>query len=716
MESNSFTFFVKDEYGKQTCKRLSLNLERLNNMSDRNHEILHQLIRKRVVDETELLEGFQISARQLQYSIENINEELKMNHLPLIEKNNGYYYSNLAADDYFSMDQEIKNIYFPKEDRVRLITLMILTRDQPLSLDHFSIDLKISKNTALSYVKKTNIYLEENDLSLKFSRKNGYHMVGDEWDKRMVLFQVIAKLYKKYGERIISQLMETSQKYTNTVQQNIIIIENYLNIKYVDEEFYPLVHFVAAVLLRIEKGKAIEENRIHDKREIENTGIYQSLTYLMVDFPEISSDEKIFIALQLLSTNVRNKNVLADKDLPSLENALWEFLTEFEAHTFLVLRDKKELLQKLINHFRPAYYRIKYNITVENVLYDQIRSKYRVLHNFVRDSITPLEDFFQTTIADEEIAYITLFIGGHLIEKDTDDFEAKIIKAVILCPNGISMSNLIENNLRELFPEFLFYPTNSVREYQDFRLPHDIVFSTVPIQSNKKVYVINDILNKSEQTELRQHVIKDVFKLDFAGTTSKEILALIKKHATISDEKELQSQLETLLLKGKDQSIGVGLNESSSEIHLAELLYKDQIIISDQKLEWEDALKKLSSTLIDKKVIDQRYQNRLLQEYSTKPSYILIRRRIALPHLDPNLVEQKLGISLLITKKGISYGDQSINIAILLTTPDKTSHLGALYDINKIAHDENFINGLTKLETKEEIIQAIERFTTARKK
>ncbi|MDN6724589.1 MAG: PTS sugar transporter subunit IIA, partial [Tetragenococcus halophilus] len=409
-------------------------------------------------------------------------------------------------------------------------------------------------------------------------------------------------------------------------------------------------------------------------------------------------------------TNVRNNNVLSDKDLPLLENALWEFLTEFEANTFLVLKDKKELLQKLINHFRPAYYRIKYNISVENVLYDRIRTEYRVLHNFVCESITPLEKFFQTTITDEEIAYITLFIGGHLVEKDSNDFEAKMIKAVILCPNGISMSNLIERNLRELFPEFLFYPTNSIREYQDFRLPHDIVFSTVPIQSNKKVYVINDILSKSEQVELRQHVMKDIFQLDFEGTSSQEIITLVKDFAVISNEKELRNQLDTLLLKGKDQSD----KERSGSLggkQLVDLLYKEQMILSDQKFEWENVLKELSNTLIDNNIIKDDYREFLLQEYREEPEYILIRNTVALPHLDPNQVTQDLGISFLLTEKGISYGSQTIHMAILLTTPDKTSHLGALYDIYKIASDERFIYELSKLKKKEKVIQRIGQYT-----
>ncbi|MDK6430191.1 PRD domain-containing protein, partial [Enterococcus faecalis] len=79
-------------------------------------------------------------------------------------------------------------------------------------------------------------------------------------------------------------------------------------------------------------------------------------------------------------------------------------------NTLLVLSDKKDLLIKLLNHFKPAYYRIKYDLSTGNVLYDKIRSEYNVLHNFVCQSISPLERFFQTEISDEEIAYITLFV------------------------------------------------------------------------------------------------------------------------------------------------------------------------------------------------------------------------------------------------------------------------------------------------------------------
>ncbi|EGF47418.1 hypothetical protein AAULR_24911, partial [Lacticaseibacillus rhamnosus MTCC 5462] len=61
------------------------------------------------------------------------------------------------------------------------------------------------------------------------------------------------------------------------------------------------------------------------------------------------------------------------------------------------------MLVKLIDHFTPAYYRIKYHIPVNNVLYDKITSKYEV-YTICTSSCWSARAVLQTTIADEEIA------------------------------------------------------------------------------------------------------------------------------------------------------------------------------------------------------------------------------------------------------------------------------------------------------------------------
>lgn len=680
-------------------------------MSVRDQEILRKLIKHRSLKEEELLKEFGISSRQLAYSIEALNEKLLEKKLPLIEKRSGYYYAKNEAADYLTIHQSVQDIVFTKEDRVNLLLVMILTRVEELSLDHFCIELQISKNTALTDIKRAKELLVKHRLKIEFSRKKGYIIVGDEWDKRIILFHAITDIYKNYGANVTEQLLESSVKHRDHVRNDVLKIEKFLNVKYTDEDFYPLIYFISAVFVRIERGQIIDSSRISDREEIEHTKEYQSLSYITTDFPDLPEDEKIFFSLQLLSSNVRNKGMVSEKDLPLLSNSLWEFLTEFESNTLLVLSDKKDLLKKLLNHFKPAYYRIKYDLSTGNVLYDKIRSEYNVLHNFVRQSIAPLEEFFQTEIADEEIAYITLFVGGHLMSNDNNDLEEKIIKAVILCPNGISMSKLIEQKLKEIFPEFLFYPTNSIREYEKFMLPHDIVFSTVPVRSEKKVYVINEILTKSDQLKLRQDVIKDVFQLDFDGIRAADIVNVLKQHVNINQsvEKKIMEELDSLLLS--DRKVG-----QEQEVHspndIAAMITERSILYIEEKLSWESILECASQTLIDQNIVANEYTEFLKTEYKDQPPYIMLRQRIVLPHLDPMLVDQKLGICFMVLEHGIMYQNKRIHIVVLLTTPDKTSHLPLLYHINRIAKDAEFVDQLVEYKDTQKILKAVQKFSS----
>lgn len=684
-------------------------------MAVRDQEILQKLVKHRSLKEEELLKDFAISSRQLAYSIEAINEKLLEKKLPLIEKRNGYYYAKNEAADYLTVHQSVQDIIFTKDDRINLLLVIILTRVEELSLDHFCIELQISKNTALTDIKKAKEWLVKHQLEIEFSRKNGYVIVGDEWDKRIVLFHAITTIYKNYGANVTEQLLESSKKHRKHVKNDVLKIEKFLGVKYTDEDFYPLIYFISAVFVRIQRGQLIDSSRISDRDEIERTKEYQSLSYITTDFPELPEDEKIFFSLQFLSSNARNKGMVSEKDLPLLSNSLWEFLTEFETNTLLVLADKKDLLKKLLNHFKPAYYRIKYDLSTGNVLYDKIRSEYKVLHNFVRQSISPLEKFFQTEIADEEIAYITLFVGGHLISNDNNDLEEKIIKAVILCPNGISMSKLIEQKLKEIFPEFLFYPTNSIREYEKFVLPHDLVFSTVPVKSEKRVYVISEILTKNDQLKLRQDVIKDVFQLDFDRIRAADIVSVLKQHVTIdkSSEKKIIEDLNSLLLRdrtsGQDQRV-------STTNDITELISEKNVLYVEEKLSWQSILERSSQTLIEQSIVGNEYTEFLKKEYKDQPPYIMLRQRIVLPHLDPMLIEQKLGMCFMILKHGILYQNERIHIVVLLTTPDKTSHLPFLYHINRIAKDAEFVDELISFADTSKIVEAIQRFSSESKK
>ena len=678
-------------------------------MKVRNQEILRQLVLSQSMDEQALGQKLGISSRQLSYSIDQINEQLQEQNIPPIKKKQGKYYASKEAVHLLQSQTGLNAFSLSAEDRTQVILLVILSRIDEVSLDHLIDLLQVSKNTVVADVKKCNDHLANYRLQIQYSRKLGYFIEGDEWDKRVVLNNAIHHVYRHYREKAFEQLLPHCMEHKEAVKKTLLKVEQYLGKKYTDEDFYPLIYFITILLVRTKQSKKMSQLEFLDVQEIANTREYQALHHLSDDFVGISQEEVMYISLQLLGSNSLDRSLRED-DLPLLSNSLWEFFTEFETNTRLVLPEKRELHRKFINHFKPAYYRIKYKLPIENVLYEQVKTKYSVLHSFVRQSISPLEKFFQVDIPDAEIAYITMFIGGHILGKEDSGPAEKVIRAVILCPNGVSVSKLMEKNLQAVFPEFLFYPPNTVREYEGFMLPHDIVFSTIPVASSRNVYVVSELLSSHEQLKLRRRVIQDVFQLDFNAITSADILEVVKRHGDVKDDRKLMVALDLLLLPKSDD--GNEAETFDQNQGLLALMSEDVIRIVEKTPEWEELLALASGLLIEKGKITDAYTPLLIDAYKDMPEYVLLNQNIVLPHLDPAATRQSLGVSLLILKEGIMYGDRLTHIIALMTIPDKESHIDVLFEINRLARNEEFVQQVKQATTPNQVMQLLNQFRT----
>src|SRR5699024_10071479 len=121
----------------------------------------------------------------------------------------------------------------------------------------------------------------------------------------------------------------------------------------------------------------------------------------------------------------------------------------FETSACVFLQDRKQLLDKLLLHVTPAYYRIKYHLTDVWESQHLISRDYKELHHLVAQSTTPLAQLIGNEIPDNETAFLTMLIGGWL-RKQGDSIEEKV-KAIVVCPKGVSVSRLCLGDLRSYF-------------------------------------------------------------------------------------------------------------------------------------------------------------------------------------------------------------------------------------------------------------------------
>ncbi|MQI08828.1 PRD domain-containing protein, partial [Escherichia coli] len=164
----------------------------------------------------------------------------------------------------------------------------------------------------------------------------------------------------------------------------------------------------------------------------------------------------------------------------------------------------------LLLHLTPAFYRIKYNLTDRDELINPLQGNYQSLFHMVKQSCQSLTEYFGKSLPDNEIAYLTMLFGGSLRRQD-ENFDGKI-KAIIVCTQGTSVSQMMLYELRNLFPEIIFLDAISLRTFENYTLDYDIVFSPMFVLTHKKLFITKVALSENEQRKLRKEVMKYINK------------------------------------------------------------------------------------------------------------------------------------------------------------------------------------------------------------
>ncbi|WP_337017909.1 BglG family transcription antiterminator [Oceanobacillus massiliensis] len=681
-------------------------------LSDRNKNILKELISYPSIISMDLEKKYDLTRRQLGYSIQKINDWLVSNNLPAIERTrNGHFVIDQAVFSKFSSNNEntiAKTNILTEDQRVYLIMMMLVSSEEELSLNHFTLELNVSKNTILSDLKEVQRRLDEYELTIRYSRKNGYLIEGKEFQIRKLLINVTYQILQmSNGETRLKELTTINEVQLNEFNHRIERIENTLNLKFTDEKLLTMPYILILVLRRIEKGHHINAFSI-EYEELSNTKEYQATEELLYDFENLPVEERLFITLHLLTTNVHSSEILNEEAIPNLIPAIDTMLRYFEKNACIYLQDRDILRDKLLQHIQPAYYRIKYQLTDTVHFQGSLSKEFKEIHHLVKRSIRPLADLIGSDIPDSESTYITMLIGGWM-SRQGESIDKKI-KAIVVCPQGVSVSRLMFNEISELFPEFVFLDSLSIREFLDYPLHYDVVFSPVYLETTKKLFVTKVFLGQEEKYRLRKQVMLEVHGYIPNDIDVNYLMEIIKQHATIDNEKDLIDSLENYINRDEDAAV-VKKNVDKQELNLDQLITTQNITLEDSVSYWEDAIQKGAHPLIESGSIEEEYVNRMIQ-YSEQDSYIVIGPNIAIPHAAPEDGVNEVGMSLLRVKEGVRYSNEfSIKLIVVIAAVDKQQHIHALMQLMRLASSEKDRNRMINANSAEEIYEIIKLYS-----
>lgn len=675
----------------------------------RSNCLLKEVIKNPNISSNELAQKFNLSKRQINYSFSKINDWLYEQNFPQIERtNHGYFVVDPSLLKVLSEKENTQSVDFydlSKLQRVHFIILMILTRMDALSLAHFTSELKVSKNTVIDDLKKVKDIVEQHGLEYKYSRKYGYVIEGDEFQCRKLLISITNSIWTAdQGKEKIIQISQLSVDELEEFKNRLEKVEASLNLKFTDEKLELMPYILIFILRRIRKGHHIGSFNLN-YNEISGTKEYLATEELLHDFPNVSEEERLFITLNLLTTNVYWSKEEIDKEIPELKSALSQVIDNFEKNTFIFLKDKEQLLQKLVLHMKPAYFRIKYNLTDTNDVLDDINKNFKELHHLVKKSVKPLEDLIGSAIPESEIAYLTILIGGWL-SRQGDNISQRM-KAIVVCPKGISVSRLMYGTLRELFPEFIFLDSLSVREFQQYEMDYDIVFSPVYLKTNKKFFLVDHFIGAEEKRRLRKEVMSDLYGFVPEVINVEELMGIIEKHAVIKNKKELYNAIQSYIHQDSNNKLE---KHSIKNPNLCDLITPSTMIFRHSVRSWEEAIKLAAQPLLKDKSIKEQYVEAMIKHCQSDP-YFVISEHVAIPHASPDEGVNRLSMSLLKLRKGVAFENyQSIKLIIVIAALDKDQHLKAFMQLMNLVRNEQDLNKVLNAQSMKDLHEVLKLY------
>lgn len=618
-----------------------------------------------------ILEVTNLDKEKFYRMLEEFNQKLEKQSLKKLEYKNGLLAIPDKVENFeetrYSINQ--KTFILTEVERRSLIYLLIFINKTPLSIALFQTYLQVSKNTILSDLKKLREELMSENIQVEYSRKKGFYLHFEEKILREKAWYFLQNLSEDSGFYILSKVL--NDKKPLTIFKNNQLLKKMmqeLQIEIVYSRYLSTLLF--ACLLR---------HRTFEKNSENINDLLKSLIIGMSDGKSALGQDN---GLYRMAFNI-------------MENVMKLAAIEFDDFT--------KTFMALLAHLTPAYYRIRNHFELKNVLIERIKNEYHSLFLLMDNALRPLKDEVGE-ISESEKAYFVILFGGEIYK---NKYSGQSLKAIVLCVNGISSSLIMQKRLESLFPTMEFILSARVSHFE--KLPinsYDIIFSTVPLKSDKKVYLMSAFPDQREENKLYNQVLQDFQLPGFAKPSAQTILDSIEPYIIIKDPVNRQDLIKIIEKK---------LNRTRKEgklsgVMLTDLLTKEKIRFTNKKLSWQEAIELAAQPLLDKHEIEERYIKAIIDKVEAFGPYIDLGLGIALPHARPEEGVKKLGMSFLRCEHPVKLMDDvkhEIKLFIVLAAIDNETHLRALSTLTKILSNKERLSQLLAATNAAEVEQIL---------
>lgn len=646
------------------------------------YDVLIDIIINPHISLTELESKWHLNRSQLDYQLAQANKFLTDHHVAPLIRNHHYRSSELSInqlEDLLGGERLRQTTYFNKKTRSLLLPILLFTQKET-GLAELANHLLVSKNTLLSDLSALKKQYQRHDVAITHSRKTGYALIGAELAIRTIIARCLMELIKEaFPLATLLPLLGMTPFQFDCHLTKLTDFQLAIGSKFSD--IYET--FLVVLILLSNNRSPSHPMTAQDNRDLMAIMTKEDFAFTHTHLEEVvvlsSQQDLPFIAIHILSANVISSKDLGNSQLSGLMD---EVIAIFETSMAITIDHHQQLNALLTQHIAPAIYRLKYGLPYEDSQLLEFSKDYQRIFLQVSAALKPLEAYYGISFNYTETVYVVLLFQSFI--QKSDQLLPQRYRAIVVCKSGLAVSRLLYKSLSEMFPTIDFIKSMSLKEYEEQsanEMRADIIFSTIFVETDKKLFIIKQLLNQADKDVLRRNVNQYIGGYEQPLIDVTDILELISHNAQVHDHGLLEKELATYLLSASPTHV------VENPLALTDILTLEDIKFTTRQLDFDEAIRALGEPLLKKKAIEPGYLESIITQYNPDYPYFIIAPGIAIPHAAPTDGVHRLSMSLLRVSQAVPFSAElSASLLLLIAPQDNKLHQEALL------HFYDFVN------------------------
>nr|WP_207625211.1 transcription antiterminator [Streptococcus equi] len=510
------------------------------------------------------------SRRKIYYHLDKINEALPSHVAQIVSYPRvGILLNSEQKAACQQLLNEVTDYHYVMkgDERRSLSAIYIAVATERVTLDKLMMINDVSRNTILNDLAELREELSSynNKIQLHATKAKGYYFDCHPMALIQYLYKVLAGVYQGGNSSFIElfdhKLSETQGLSAYFSKEVLDYFHEYLflsqaslgkTINIQDSQF--MLQILPFILLSYRNMQLHSETKTALKRDFnliwkrKEYQIAKALANELYHNFKLHLDdiEVGMVAMLMLSFRKDQDHHVESQDYEQMRATIGDFIDQLELRYQLHFTHKKDLLRQLTRHCKALVYRKAYGIFSINPLTDHIKEKYEELFAMAQSCAVILEQAWQIRLTDDDVAYLTIHLGGELRHSHADWDKTKL---VIVSDDGIGIQKLLLKQCQRYLPNCQIEAVFTTEQYQSVfdLMSVDIVVSTTDaLEALVPVLIVNPILSDDDIIRLirfsKQGRLSDSSR--FSLELEKAIETIVKDDA---DRYALKTKIEKLI-------------------------------------------------------------------------------------------------------------------------------------------------------------------------